>query len=126
MCQDVQLTNVAAKQKCAAVLTDDLTCTDIFSFEMHVENVGKIDGTEVVLVYSKPPLIAGTHIKQVVGFQRVFVKAGQSAKVNFALNVCSTFRIVDTVGKSLIPAGEHSIIVGDGPLSFPVQVHLHN
>ncbi|KAJ4952411.1 hypothetical protein NE237_029243 [Protea cynaroides] len=50
--------------------------------ELEIEvdvHVGHMDGTDVVLVYSKPPVgIKETHVKQVIGFQKVFLKAGES------------------------------------------------
>ncbi|KAL6343886.1 hypothetical protein AAG906_027658 [Vitis piasezkii] len=44
---------------------------------LQLKTVGSMDGSEVVIVYSSPPSgIVGTHIKQVIGFERVFVKVG--------------------------------------------------
>ncbi|RXH98993.1 hypothetical protein DVH24_011318 [Malus domestica] len=49
---------------------------------VEVKHVGKRDRSEVVFVYSKPPDgIVGTHAKQVIGFERVFAKAGQRMEV---------------------------------------------
>lgn len=82
--------------KCPAVLTDDLKCNDAFEFKMAVQNVGKVDGSEAVIVYSKPPeRIATTHINQVIGFQRVFVAAGEYEKIKFTFNFCKSLIIVD-------------------------------
>ena len=46
---------------------------------------------EVVLVYSKPPDgYIDTPIKQVIGFKRVFVKAGESKKIKFVFDACKS------------------------------------
>ncbi|OMP00445.1 hypothetical protein COLO4_12684 [Corchorus olitorius] len=92
-------------EDCASVLVDDLTCKDEISFEIRVENVGEKDGSDVVMVYSVPPKeIEGTHIKQLVGFERVYVGAKQSKNVKFVLNACKALSIVDATGYTLLPS----------------------
>ena len=77
-------------------------------------------------MYSKPPSgISSTHIKQVVGFQRVFVDAGGNESVKFKLNACKSLGLIDFSGYNLLPAGGHTIVVGDGDVSFPVQLSFH-
>jgi beta-D-xylosidase 4 len=47
-------------------------------YEVTVQNVGDKDGSEVVVVYSKPPDgVSGAHAKQVIGLERVFAAAGK-------------------------------------------------
>ncbi|CAK7338187.1 unnamed protein product [Dovyalis caffra] len=89
-----------------------------------VQNVDSRDGSEVVMVYSKPPAgVDGTHLKQLIGFQKVFVPTGGSKSVTFAFNACKSLGIVDYAGIRLLPSGGHTIMVGDGAISFPVQVN---
>ncbi|XVE82353.1 hypothetical protein DITRI_Ditri15bG0141800 [Diplodiscus trichospermus] len=108
-------------QDCPSVPVDDLSCNHEISFEITVQNVGKKNGSDVVLVYSVPPEgIHGTPMKQVVGFERVYVEAKQSKTVKFSLNVCKSFNIVDVSGYRLLPSGLHKIIVGDK--SIPVKI----
>ncbi|KAJ6298511.1 hypothetical protein OIU76_019629 [Salix suchowensis] len=102
-----------------------LSCDGQFEFEVTVQNIGDKDGSEVVLVCSKPPDgISGTHAKQVIGFERVFVAAGKSNKVRFSLNACKSLSIVDTTGYKVLPSGVHKITVGDGDLLFFCQIEL--
>ncbi|XP_022926343.1 probable beta-D-xylosidase 5 [Cucurbita moschata] len=125
LCRDIAY-DTAVKLDCASVLVDDITCSDEFEFEIKVENVGKKDGSQVVIVYSKPPSgISSTHIKQVVGFQRVFLKAGGFQSVKFKLNACKSLGLIDFGGYNLLPAGEHTILVGDGAVSFPVKLSFN-
>ncbi|KAJ0102508.1 hypothetical protein Patl1_04209 [Pistacia atlantica] len=124
-CRNINYINGTQKPQCPATLVDDLKCEEFIQFQMAVQNVGNVDGSEVILVYSKPPNgIAGTHIKQVIGFQRVFVEAGQTKMVNFAVNACKSLRIVDKAANILLPSGQHTIIVGDSGLSFPFNVNF--
>lgn len=128
-CRDINYTVGTNKPPCAAVLIDDVKCKDYkFTFQIEVENIGKMDGSEVVMVYSKPPGIAGTHIKQVIGYERVFIAAGQSAKVGFTMNACKSLKIVDNAANSLLASGAHTILVGEGVggVSFPLQLNLNH
>ncbi|KAJ0083070.1 hypothetical protein Patl1_10164 [Pistacia atlantica] len=86
---------------------------------------GNIDGSDAVLVYSQPPKgIPGTHAKQVIGFQRVFVPKGQSVNLKFAFNACKNLGIVDYAANILMTSGRHTIIIGDTGVSFPLDVNL--
>ncbi|CAK9181727.1 unnamed protein product [Ilex paraguariensis] len=125
-CRDITYTEDAFRPPCPAVLIDDLSCDDHFEFEVEVQNIGKRDGSEVVMVYWTPPAgIIGAPLKQLIGFQKVFVPAGGSEKVKFDLNACKSLGIVDYTAYRLLPAGGHSIVIGDDVVSFPVQVSFH-
>lgn len=125
-CRDIAYDDDAYKPGCAAALINDLACAETFEFEIEVENVGDRDGSQVLIVYSKPPKgISSTHIKQVVGFQRVYVEAGESQTVTFKLSACKSLGLVDFTGYNLLPAGGHTIVVGDGDVSFPVEVSFN-
>ncbi|XWS65760.1 hypothetical protein CRYUN_Cryun05aG0141100 [Craigia yunnanensis] len=122
-CRNLNYINKSFEQPCPAVQVDDITCDNEIAFEVEVQNVGDRDGSEVVMVYSKPPEgIAGTHIKQVIGFERVFVAAKKSEKVKFALNVCKSLRIVDNKGYTLLASGLHKILLGTSSESIEVNV----
>jgi beta-D-xylosidase 4 len=96
-------------------------------YEVTVQNVGDKDGSEVVMVYSKPPDgVSGAHAKQVIGLERVFAAAGKSNKVRFSFNACKSLAIVDTTGYKVFPSGVHKITVGDGGLLFFVRVSFNH
>ena len=120
-CHGLTYKNGDQSQECPSVSIDDLSCNEEISFEIKVENVGEKDGSDVVLVYSVPPEeIDGTHIKQLVGFERVYLTAKESKSVKFELNVCKSLNIVSFSGYRLLPSGLHKIVVGD--ISIPVKV----
>ncbi|KAL3567131.1 hypothetical protein D5086_032546 [Populus alba] len=96
--------------------------TLIYQFEVEVQNVGSIDGSEVAIVYSKPP--EGNLSLQVNGFKRVFVPAGGVEKVKFELNACRSLNVVDSNAYSVLTSGAHTIMLGDGIVSFPLEINL--
>ena len=122
-CRDLPYKNGTFKPSCPAIAIDDLRCNKKFKLAVEVKNVGNRDGDEVVLVYSQPPVgIVGTHIKNLIAFQKVFVAAGTSKTIQFAINTCQGLGVVDSNGNALLPSGAHTIIVGDGAIVFPIQL----
>ena len=125
-CHDLNYMANKTKPTCPAILVSDLQCGEYIELTLVVQNVGGKVGSEVVLVYSKPPDgITGTCLKQLIGFQRVYIAAGASQEVKFVFNGCKSLGIVDYAGNNILPFGGHTIIVGDGVASFPVQVTFH-
>ncbi|KAL2473743.1 putative beta-D-xylosidase 5 [Forsythia ovata] len=125
-CRDLNYTDGSFKPPCPAILTEDLQCDDNnLEFEVEVSNTGTVDGSEVVMLYWTPPKgIVESPIKQLIGFQKVFVPAGGSQKVKFQLNACKSLGIVNYRGYHLLPSGGHSIVIGDNLLSFPVGINF--
>lgn len=126
LCRNVTYEDGVSKSSCPSAVVDELNCSkDKIKLQVSVNNVGKKDGSEVVMIYSKPPKgIVGTHIKQLIGFQRVFVKVGASENVNFEFDPCKSLNIVDTSGYNLVPSGIHKVEVGDGIISDEIVVSL--
>ncbi|KAK1279202.1 putative beta-D-xylosidase 5 [Acorus gramineus] len=118
---------------CRSVLVDDMKCEDVVDMEVQVSNTGARDGSDVVMVYSRPPThILGMPQKQVIGFQRVFVRAGETETAKFSLNACKSFGVVDKAAYLVLPSGTHTIEVGsgsgsasaDGSFTIPFSVDL--
>lgn len=127
-CRDVNYTAGSHSSPCPAVLIDDLDCSDEHKlhFTVEVENAGERDGSEVVMVYWIPPSeVAAAPQKQVIAFEKVFVKAGKTEKVKFTIDGCKRFGFVDYKGNNLLTSGAHTIMLGDGKLSFIVNVQFH-
>ncbi|XP_010046160.3 probable beta-D-xylosidase 5 [Eucalyptus grandis] len=124
-CRDLSYNHNTKRPPCPATSIDDLDCRHDIDFVVEVMNTGHRDGSDVVLVYSKPPHgILGTHIKQLIGFERVFVRKQSSQKVHFKINVCKGLEIVDYAANHVLPSGGHSIVIGDDVVSFPFQVNF--
>ncbi|XP_009603777.1 probable beta-D-xylosidase 5 isoform X2 [Nicotiana tomentosiformis] len=127
-CRDLNYTAGTHVPPCPAVSIDDLECGDDlnFDFSIEVENIGKKDGSDVLMVYWIPPEdIAEAPLKQLIGFKKVFVKIGEKKKVDFVLNACKSLGIVNYRAYNLLAAGGHNFVIGNGKLSFPVQVSFH-
>lgn len=115
------------KQPCPALRIDDLKCNEKIQFVVEVHNNGTRDGSEVVLVYSKPPeSIKGAPIKQLVAFKREFIKVGKTVAVKFELDVCKSLSIVDYNAYQLLPSGKSTIVIGGDVVSFPIVVSFKN
>ncbi|KAJ4841361.1 hypothetical protein Tsubulata_032840, partial [Turnera subulata] len=125
-CYSIKYGNDSHNPTCPSIRIDDMDCKDHkIEFEVEVQNTGSRDGSDVVIAYSKPPQgILATHIKQVTGFQRVFVPAGGSKKVRFVLNLCNSLRVVDYNAYTVLPSGGHTITIGDDIVSFPLDVNF--
>ncbi|XP_058111023.1 probable beta-D-xylosidase 5 [Magnolia sinica] len=128
-CHDISLKPNAFVPSCPSVLVEETRCGDAINVEIEVSNVGHQDGSHVILVYSKPPAdLVGGPAKQVVEFKRVFVPTGVTKTVKFSIDVCKSLSAVTDTAYLVLPAGEHTIMVGDGDeaVSFPVHVNLYS
>lgn len=124
-CRDLNYTSGMYKPSCPAVKVEDMKCDEHIEFEVEIHNKGSRDGTETAIIYSIPPKnIEGVHIKQVVGFKSVFIHAKKTVTVKFVLNVCKSFFIVNYNAYQVLPSGQHTIMIGDEVLSFPVQIKV--
>ena len=79
-----------------------------------VTNTGKMDGDEVVQLYVSHKKSNGiAPVRSLKGFQRVFLKAGESRKMQFMLSP-EDLSIVNEKGELIQEAGEWIISVGGG------------
>ncbi|XP_043687886.1 probable beta-D-xylosidase 2 [Telopea speciosissima] len=125
-CRRLDYLDDAGRPLCESVLIDDLDCSTTeyeYELEVEVQNVGTMDGDDVLILYSVPPAgIVGTHSKQVIGFQRVFVPAGESKNLKFTFNACKSLFLVEKNSYKLLPSGAHTILIGNESTSLPLQV----
>ncbi|GEM_PF-308305 len=77
-----------------------------------VENTGKMDGSEVVQVYVKYPQADGMPAKQIKGYEKVDLKAGEKKTANIELDVSDFYFWNDAAQKEVVPTGEYTIEVG--------------
>eukprot|EP00050_Salpingoeca_kvevrii_P017654 m.67087 g.67087 ORF g.67087 m.67087 type:complete len:487 (-) comp7653_c0_seq1:71-1531(-) len=92
--------------------------------EVKVTNTGQRAGSDVVLVFIRNPTpgIAGASLKDLFGFERVFLAPGQSQTVQFPYTM-HDLTLVDSHGKRVARRGTWTIEVGNkGQLQVPVQV----
>ncbi|CAK7348403.1 unnamed protein product [Dovyalis caffra] len=92
--------------------------------QVDVKNIGSMDGTHTLIVYSKPPAGHWAPHKQVVAFEKVHVAAGTQQRVGFNIHVCKFLSVVDRSGIRRIPLGEHSLHIGDLEHSVSLQASV--
>lgn len=65
---------------------NELTGRDVLKASIKVTNTGDYDGTEVVQLYIRQMVGSNTRpVKELKGFRKVFLKAGESASVEFTI-----------------------------------------
>lgn len=108
---------------CQSAMISDLDCKNDVTVEVAVKNVGKRDGSDVVMLYSVHPAgLVGAPIKHLVAFQKVFLKAGESTTVSFELSACESLSFVTESAYEVLPQGNHKFIVGDQQMTFSVKL----
>jgi beta-glucosidase len=78
-----------------------------------VTNTGKTAGSEVAQLYLGDPPAAGEPPSQLKGFQKVSLKAGQSATVHFTLDKHDLSYWSDSANGWVVPSGGFQVLVGD-------------
>ncbi|KAE9594916.1 hypothetical protein Lal_00013192 [Lupinus albus] len=91
------------------------------AFHVDVKNEGSMDGSQTLLIFSKPPIGKWNSVKQLVSFYKVHVPVGSKQRVKFGVHVCKHLSIVDKFGIRRIPMGEHKLHIGDVKHSISIQ-----
>ena len=90
------------------VFTDGDTC----HLQVTVKNTGPVDGKEVVQLYVRDKVSSVvTPVQELKGFQKVFIKAGESVKVTFDLPV-EDLALYNADMKKVVEPGEFELQVG--------------
>ena len=93
-------------------LPSELPTNQTVEVTVDVTNTGKMDGDEVVQLYtSHSGLAFDTPIRSLKGFQRVFLKKGETKKVSFTLR-SEELAVVNDEGRILVMPGTVEIAVG--------------
>ncbi|KAK8495723.1 hypothetical protein V6N13_123909 [Hibiscus sabdariffa] len=84
------------------------------SFTGTSTNVGDMDGSHVVMLFSRAPKkIEGTPENQLIAFDRVHTSSYGSTETSILVNPCNHLSIVDQQGERILPLGEHVLTLGD-------------
>ncbi|KAG8384194.1 hypothetical protein BUALT_Bualt04G0092700 [Buddleja alternifolia] len=82
-----------------------------FEVQISVTNNGDIDGSEVVLLFSKASKkFKGSPEKQLIGFERVNVLSYGSGESRFLVDPCEHLSFADEHGNRILPIGDHILI----------------
>ena len=88
-------------------------------YRVEVKNTGTVDGDEVVMVFHRPTdsiRAAADHVlplRRLVDFERVHVKAGESAALSFAFDK-ETLALSSASGASTVYPGKHELVFSRG------------
>ncbi|KAM7485005.1 hypothetical protein LguiA_001014 [Lonicera macranthoides] len=116
--------------KNSTILKNEIKVTrtncDALTLGVHVDvnNIGTVDGTHTILMYSTPPSGKWASNKQLVAFEKVHVVAGAKQSVRVDINVCKHLSVVDKTGIRRIPMGEHNLHIGDLKHSLSLEPAL--
>jgi beta-glucosidase len=104
-----------------------LAAGDPLTVTAHVTNTGKMAGDEVFEVYLTPPASELAPVRELVGFARVHLAAGEGKDVSVAISP-RQLSLVDAKGSRAIQPGQYMLQVGgtqpkssDGGLSFEID-----
>ncbi len=65
----------------------EMGVNDVINAQVTITNIGKYDGAEIVQLYIRDMVGSVTRpVKELKGFQKIFLKAGESRTVNFEIN----------------------------------------
>ena len=91
-----------------------------FEFSFEVENAGPVDGTEVVQIYVADRVASVVRpVRELKGFQRVFVPVGDRRTVRVVLPV-DMLNFTDGRGERVVEPGEFQVLIG----SSSRDIHL--
>jgi beta-glucosidase len=85
-----------------------------------VKNAGSRDGTEIAEVYAALPARAGEPPKRLVGWSRVWLKAGESKDVHVGVDAKYLSVYDEATGWKLVP-GTYEILVGGSSAELPLR-----
>ncbi|MBR1724218.1 MAG: fibronectin type III-like domain-contianing protein, partial [Ruminococcus sp.] len=97
-----------------------------FTVECTITNTGDRDGAEVVQLYIEPltPTVIRP-IKELKGFEKVFLKAGESRRVIFRLDKSAFAYYSDIIHDWISESGEYNILIGESSLSICLEEQVH-
>jgi beta-glucosidase len=82
----------------------EIAAGSLTTLTVDVTNTGTRDGEEVVQLYVSYPDIAGSPLRSLQGYERIFLKAGETRKVTFNVN-SKHLAIYHPVHKMAVPQG---------------------
>lgn len=114
----------AAKKRGSShsIPVSELSCNSLaFSVQVRVTNRGKMAGKHPVLFFvTRKNAGSRNPIKRLVGFKSVGLKAGESEKIEFAVNPCEHLSYANEDGLMMIEKGALYFVVGDEKYPFRV------
>lgn len=85
-----------------------------FYVQISIMNRGDMDGSQVVMLFSKVPKIyTGGPEKQLIGFNRVQTTSYRYTETSFLVDPCKHLSFANEHGKRILPLGDHALVLED-------------
>ncbi|CAL5188523.1 unnamed protein product [Lathyrus oleraceus] len=108
------------------VQVDELQNCNSLSFLVRVSvmNLGHLDGSHVVMLFSKwPKVISGSPENQLVGFSRVHTVSNEPIETSIFVDPCEHLSFADEQGKRILPLGNHILNIGDVEHIVSIEIY---
>ena len=104
----------------------EMTDSDTVKATVTVTNTGSVDGKEIVQLYvSDKTKTAVRPVKELKGFEKVFIPAGKSQKVSFEIDKRSLAWFDVEQNDWYASTGEYEILVGPSSAELPCSAKLN-
>ncbi|XP_052195965.1 probable beta-D-xylosidase 6 [Diospyros lotus] len=109
------------------IYVDELEYCDslIFNLQASVMNSGDVDGSHVVMLFSRGPKsseMEGAPEKQLIWFDRIHTIARRSTEISVTINPCEHFSFADVHGRRTLPLGNYTLILWDLELTISINI----
>lgn len=85
-----------------------------FDVQISVMNEGEMDGSNVVMLFSRlPKIFEGVTEKQLIGFSRVATTSFNFTDTSIVVDPCNHLSIASERGERVLPLGNHVLVLGD-------------
>jgi beta-glucosidase len=104
----------------------EIDCKKPFTVEATITNTGERDGAEIVQLYIEPltPSVIRP-VKELKGFEKVFLKAGESKRVIFRLDSSAFAYYSDKIHDWYSESGEYNILIAESSASVCLEESVH-
>ncbi|GMP27555.1 hypothetical protein CsSME_00003487 [Camellia sinensis var. sinensis] len=93
---------------------DEVEYCDSLIFHISVTNNGDMDGSHVVMLFSRVPnFFKGAPEKQLIGFERVHTISYRSTETSIVVDPCKHLSIANEYGRRILPLGKHTLMLSD-------------
>lgn len=107
------------------ISAEHATVEDTVEISCTVRNSGDREGTEVVQLYVSDRFASMSRpVKQLAGFSRVEIPAGESRQIVFALDI-SSLAFLDTKMRWAVEAGDFDLRIGSSSEDIHLETTLH-
>ncbi|XP_065876324.1 probable beta-D-xylosidase 6 [Euphorbia lathyris] len=103
-------------ERLSYVYIDEMKSCDSLRFyvQISVTNVGDMDGSHVVMLFSKMPQVSkGTPQMQLIGFDRIHTVSYKSTEARMLVDPCEHLSIANEEGKRVMHLGDHVLVLGN-------------